>query len=181
MYPLVILDRDGVINEDSSEYIKSVDEWIPIPGSLEAMAALTQARVKVAIATNQSGVSRGYYSEATLHAMHNKMMKLLAELGGKVDYLAYCIDLPDSGSTRRKPEPGMLFEISRALNIPLGKAVFVGDTFSDYQAAQSAGCGFILVLSGKGKNTLVNHPELVDNASVFANLRQAIQHILGNI
>ena len=109
---LIILDRDGVLNEDSDEYIKSPEEWIPIPGSLEAVARLTQAGYRVVIASNQSGIARGYFDLETLHAMHEKMDRLLAALGGKVEAVFFCPHGPDEDCSCRKPKPGLLQEIA---------------------------------------------------------------------
>jgi histidinol-phosphate phosphatase family domain/HAD-superfamily hydrolase, subfamily IIIA len=110
---LIILDRDGVINEDSDAFIKTVDEWIPIPGSIEAMARLYQAGYTLAIATNQSGIARGYYDVSTLNAMHAKLHDLLAKQGGKVAYIAYCPHLSSDRCACRKPNPGMLLTIAK--------------------------------------------------------------------
>ena len=178
MPKLVILDRDGVINQDSDRYIKSAQEWLPIPGSIEAIAQLSQAGVLVAVATNQSGIYRGLFQEADLQAMHTKMQRLVDDAGGHIAMIAYCPDGPDSGSSRRKPAPGMLLEIAEALSVPLFETVFIGDSYSDYGAAQAADCGFILVRSGKGERTLTQHPELLDHVAVFDNLQQVAQSLL---
>ncbi|OUR61151.1 D-glycero-beta-D-manno-heptose-1,7-bisphosphate 7-phosphatase, partial [Bermanella sp. 47_1433_sub80_T6] len=114
---LIVLDRDGVINYDSDDYVKSVDEWIPLPGSMEALAKLTQAGFKIAIATNQSGISRGYFTVATLAAMHQKMLTLATEAGAKIDYIAYCPHGPDDNCDCRKPLPGLIHQIEQALNM----------------------------------------------------------------
>jgi D-glycero-D-manno-heptose 1,7-bisphosphate phosphatase len=154
MSPLIILDRDGVINQDSDDFIKSVDEWIPLPGSLEAMARLTQAGWTVAVATNQSGLARGLYDEATLHAMHAKMRDLLAAHGGRVDYLVYCPHGPDEVSTCRKPLPGMYEEIAAHFGCSLHGVPVIGDSLRDLQAAVAVQARPILVRSGKGERTL---------------------------
>jgi len=174
----VILDRDGVINQDSDEYIKSAQDWLPIVGSIEAIAQLSQAGIKVAVATNQSGINRGLFKECDLQAMHDKMRQLVQHANGRIDMVTYCPDGPDSGSPRRKPAPGMLLEIADTLAMPLSEAVFIGDSYTDYSAAQAAGCGFILVRSGKGERTLDKHPELLDHVAVFDNLYQATQCLL---
>lgn len=178
MPKLVILDRDGVINQDSDGYIKSAQEWLPISGSIEAIAQLSQAGVLVAVATNQSGIYRGLFQEADLQAMHAKMQCLVDDANGHIAMIAYCPDGPDSGSPRRKPAPGMLLEVAEALAVPLSETVFVGDSYSDYGAAQAAGCAFILVRSGKGERTLTQHPELLDHVAVFDNLQQVAQSLL---
>ncbi len=151
---LIILDRDGVINYDSDDFIKSVDEWIPLPGSLEAMARLTQAGWTVTVASNQSGLARGLFSEATLHAMHQKMRDLLAALGGRVDDLRYCPHGPDEISSCRKPLPGMYEEIAAHFGCSLQDVPVVGDSLRDLQAAVAVHARPILVRTGKGERTL---------------------------
>jgi len=151
---LIILDRDGVINYDSDNYIKSPEEWIPIEGSLAAIAQLNKAGFLVAIATNQSGIARGFYSSDVLEAMHSKMHKLLKKVGGKIDYISYCPHGPDGGCACRKPKPGMLLEIAKHFSIEPEKVTFIGDSRSDMQAAKSANMAFILVKTGKGEKTL---------------------------
>jgi D-glycero-D-manno-heptose 1,7-bisphosphate phosphatase len=151
---LIILDRDGVINHDSDNYIKSPQEWLPIKGSLEAIAALNKAGYHVAIATNQSGIGRGYYTLATLEAMHNKMQCLLMALDGRIDYIEFCPHLPDAQCVCRKPKAGMLMNIADKFALNPQDIVMVGDTMGDYQAAKTAGMAFILVKTGKGERTL---------------------------
>jgi D-glycero-D-manno-heptose 1,7-bisphosphate phosphatase len=151
---LVILDRDGVINEDSDAYIKSVEEWIPIPGAIAAIAQLSQAGWTVAVATNQSGIARGYYSLATLDAMHARLRSLVAEQGGEVGQVVFCPHGPDEGCTCRKPRPGMLQNIAEHYSTGLAGVWFVGDSASDLQAALAAGCQPVLVKTGKGLRTL---------------------------
>ncbi len=153
---LIILDRDGVINLDSDDYIKSPDEWIPISGSLQAIARLNKAGYKVAIATNQSGIARGYYSLETLSQMHQKMDNLLAEVGGRIDTIAFCPHGPDDGCSCRKPKPGMLLEIAKHYSIQPELVTFVGDTATDNKAAEVANMQFVLVKTGKGKATLAS-------------------------
>ncbi len=150
---LIILDRDGVINQDSDAYIKSPDEWIPLPGSLEAIAKLNRAGYTVAVATNQSGLSRGYFDLKTLSAMHRKMEMLLSEHGGQIDAIFYCPHGPKDGCECRKPSPGMLQEIGERFQMNLNKVFFVGDTISDMKAATAAGVKPVLVRTGKGKKT----------------------------
>lgn len=150
---VVVLDRDGVINHDSDDYIKSPAEWIPIAGSLPAIAKLNQ-RFKVAIATNQSGIGRGYYDEPILHAMHDKMDSLLEEYQGHIDHIEYCPHHPDDGCSCRKPETQMLEHIADKFSAEPEEIVFVGDSGSDYQCAQNFGCPFVLLLTGKGLKTL---------------------------
>lgn len=167
---LVILDRDGVINHDSDQYIKSVDEWIPIDGSLNAIAQLNRAGFRVGVATNQSGIARGYYSEDTLHAMHDKMFELLQIQGGRVDQLRFCPHGPDEDCLCRKPKAGMLLDIMSAESIDATETIFIGDTIGDHKAAVSAGVEFALVKTGKGQRILQAHPEFFARIPVYENL-----------
>lgn len=150
---LVILDRDGVINEDSDAYIKSVAEWQPIPGSLEAIARLSQAGFHVAIASNQSGIGRGLFDYDALFAIHERMHKAVAELGGRIDLIEFCPDTPEQATVMRKPGPGMLLDISRRLQTPLEGVPFIGDSQADYEAATKVGARPMLVRTGKGERT----------------------------
>lgn len=150
---LVIVDRDGVINEDSIDYIKSVAEWRPIPGSLEAIALLSKAGWSVAIVTNQSGVARGLFDEATLAAIHRHMNDRVYAVGGAIAGIYYCPHLPDAGCECRKPRPGMLRALERELGISVRGAPFVGDRLSDIDAAEAVGAKPILVRTGTGAAT----------------------------
>ncbi len=150
---LIILDRDGVINYDSDEYIKDPEEWRPIPGSLEAIARLTHHGWRIAVASNQSGIARGLFDMATLNAIHAKMHKAVAQAGGRIDAVFYCPELPDSGSPMRKPEPGMLLAIGERFHVPLAEVPVVGDKEADLLAAVAAGAQPVLVLTGKGAET----------------------------
>lgn len=167
---LIILDRDGVINEDSDHYVKSPDEWIPISGSIEAIARLTQAGHWVAVATNQSGIARGYYSEATLNAMHEKMARLVINAGGAIHFIAYCPHGPDDHCDCRKPKPGLLHQIERALKVSAQDAWMVGDSFRDLQAGQTAGARVALVKTGKGERTLKAHANELMDTPTFSDL-----------
>lgn len=151
---LLILDRDGVINQDSDAYIKSLEEWIPIPGSIEAIAQLSQAGWTVAVATNQSGIARGYYPLSTLDAMHARLRELVAGLGGKVGLIVYCPHGPDEGCDCRKPRPGMLRQIAGHYGVELNGVWFVGDSSGDLEAAQAVDAQPVLVRTGKGEKTL---------------------------
>lgn len=151
---LLILDRDGVINEDSDAYIKSVEEWIPIPGSIDAIAQLSKAGWTVAVATNQSGIARGYYDLATLDAMHARLRALVAEQGGEVGLIVYCPHGPDEGCSCRKPKPGMLHAIAAHYGVDLAHLWFVGDSMGDLEAAQAVDSQPVLVKTGKGLKTL---------------------------
>lgn len=150
---LLILDRDGVINEDSDAYIKSVEEWIPIPGSIEAIARLSKAGWTVAIATNQSGIARGYYDIATLDAMHARLRALVTEQGGEVGLIVYCPHGPDEGCDCRKPKPGMLRTIASHYAVDLAGVWFVGDSKGDLEAALADDSQPVLVMTGKGRKT----------------------------
>jgi D-glycero-D-manno-heptose 1,7-bisphosphate phosphatase len=150
---LVILDRDGTINEDSDQYIKSPEEFLPIEGSLEAIARLTQAGYRVVVATNQSGIARGLFDTATLIAMHAKLQRLAAQAGGRLDAFFFCPHAADSACECRKPQPGMLVEVARRFNVSLKDVYMVGDARRDVEAAVSAGAKPVLVLTGKGRKT----------------------------
>lgn len=147
---LIILDRDGVLNEDSDAFIKTTDEWIPLPGSAEAVGRLTQAGYTIAIATNQSGVARGYFSLETLQAMHDKMAALAAEHGGKFAHIAFCPHGPDDDCDCRKPLPGLIQQIEQALGVSAKGSWMVGDSIRDLEAGVAAGCQPVLVRTGKG-------------------------------
>jgi D-glycero-D-manno-heptose 1,7-bisphosphate phosphatase len=150
---LIILDRDGVINHDSDAFIKSPDEWIPIPGSLEAIGRLSHAGWYVVVASNQSGIARGLFSMETLGTIHDRMRQAVAEAGGRIDAIFFCPHGPEDGCTCRKPKAGMLHDIARRLDVSLSEVPLVGDSLRDLQAAASAGCHPYLVLTGKGRAT----------------------------
>lgn len=150
---LIILDRDGVINEDSDAYIKSVEEWVPLPGSIQAIARLSKAGWTVAIATNQSGLARGYYTPATLQAMHARLRELVAEQGGQVGLIVHCPHGPNDACACRKPKPGLLHEIGNHYGVALDNTWFVGDSASDLAAAVAVGAQPVLVETGKGGRT----------------------------
>ncbi|MBX6391847.1 MAG: D-glycero-beta-D-manno-heptose 1,7-bisphosphate 7-phosphatase [Burkholderiales bacterium] len=173
---LLILDRDGVINYDSPQFIKSPDEWRPIPGSLEAIARFTQAGYRVVVATNQSGIGRGLFDMATLNAIHDKMHRQVAQAGGRIDAIFYCPDTADSNSFYRKPNPGMLVEIGERLNVPLAGVPAVGDSLRDLQAAAAVGAQPILVLTGKGSKT--QHEALPPGTKIFPDLAAVAQELI---
>ena len=150
---LVILDRDGTINHDSDQYIKSPAEWKPIKGSLEAIARLTQAGYRVVVATNQSGIGRGLFDTAALNAIHDAMQRAVHQAGGRIDAIFFCPHAGESDCECRKPKPGMLLEIGRRMNAPLAGVPMVGDALRDLQAAAAAGARPVLVLTGKGRKT----------------------------
>ncbi len=150
----IILDRDGVINQDSDDFIKGPDEWIPIPGSLEAIARLCQAGYRMVVATNQSGLARGLFDQDTLDAIHRKMEMEIERHGGRLEGIYYCPHGPDDGCSCRKPQPGLLLQIAHDLQIDLGQAIAVGDSLRDLQAAAAVGSRPVLVLTGKGAQTV---------------------------
>lgn len=177
---LIILDRDGVINEDSDAFIKSPEEWIPIPGSLEAITQLSKAGFTVAVASNQSGLARGLFDQATLEAMHEKFKKLLAEKGGEVATIKYCPHAPDDGCDCRKPKPGLLHQIASELNTDLKTVPVVGDSSRDLQAAEAAGAQPVLVRTGKGEATL-SAGSLPEGTKVFPDLAAAAVFFTGEV
>lgn len=150
---LLIIDRDGVINHDSAAFIKSPEEWRPIAGSPQAIARLSKAGFRIAVATNQSGVARGLYDLPTLHAMHAKMHRLVHEAGGCIDAVFFCPHHENDNCECRKPRPGMIFEILRRFEVEPSEACMIGDRLSDLQAGHSAGCRTTLVLTGVGQAT----------------------------
>ena len=176
---LLILDRDGVINQDSDDFIKSPDEWVPIPGSLEAIARLSQAGCRVVIATNQSGIGRGLFDMDTLNQIHAKMHKSVAAAGGQIDAIFYCPHSADSNCTCRKPKPGMFERIAGCFNVDLGNAYAVGDSLRDLQAAATSGAKPVLVLSGKGKGTQADGG-MPEGTLVFDDLAAVVEFILAS-
>lgn len=176
---LVILDRDGVINHDSASFIKNPNEWVAIPGSLEAIALLNQSGYRVAIATNQSGIARGLFDMAILNAIHDKMHKALAQVGGRVDAVFYCPHSADDHCDCRKPKTGMIVDIARRFSVDLKEVPAVGDALRDLQAFANAGCQPILVRTGKGEQTLAKG-DLPPNTQVFSDLSAVVQHIISH-
>lgn len=150
MARLILLDRDGVINQDSPDYVKHVDEWHEIPGSLEAIARLKRAGLMVAVCSNQSGLARGLFGADALNDIHRELAARLARRGARLDGLRVCPHGPDEGCRCRKPRPGMLLDTLEDLSVPAAEALFVGDSARDQAAAAAAGCGFALVLTGNG-------------------------------
>jgi D-glycero-D-manno-heptose 1,7-bisphosphate phosphatase len=175
---LIVLDRDGVINFDSAHYIKNPNEWIAIPGSLEAIALLNQSGYRVAIATNQSGISRGIYDVATLNAIHDKMFQALAKLGGRVDALFYCPHANEDNCTCRKPKPGMMQEIGHRFGVDMHGVPVIGDALRDLQAGVAIGMQPILVRTGKGEETLAAGG-LPEGTLVYDDLAAAVQALVG--
>ena len=173
---LLILDRDGVINQDSDDYIKSLQEWMPLPGAISAIAQLSKAGWTVAVATNQSGLARGYYDDATLQAMHQRLRQLVAEQGGELGIVVHCPHGPDHGCECRKPRPGMLLQIAEHYRTSLKGVWFVGDSSADLQAALAVDCQPVLVKTGKGQRTL-SRP-LPANTLVFDDLAAVAAQLL---
>ncbi|WP_448174326.1 D-glycero-beta-D-manno-heptose 1,7-bisphosphate 7-phosphatase [Rhizobacter fulvus] len=147
---LIILDRDGTINEDRDDFVKTPDEWVPIPGALEAIARLNQAGWHTVVATNQSGLGRGTFDMATLNAMHVKMNQLLAKQGGRIDAVFFCPHTPEDGCSCRKPLPGLFEQIGERFGVPLRDVPVVGDSLRDLQAGAAVGCQPHFVRTGKG-------------------------------
>ncbi|MCW8875631.1 MAG: D-glycero-beta-D-manno-heptose 1,7-bisphosphate 7-phosphatase [Kangiellaceae bacterium] len=176
---LIILDRDGVINHDSDDYIKSPEEWLPIESSLKAIARLNQAGYKVAIATNQSGIARGYFNSITLTMIHKKMELALANAGAQIHALEFCPDHPDHAGPNRKPNPGMALKLLEQFNAVPQETWFVGDSISDIQCAQNAYCRPALVLTGKGQRTRVK-PELPGDVPIFEDLAGFVELLLSS-
>ena len=170
---LLILDRDGTINQDSDQYIKSPAEWKPIPGSLEAIARLTQGGWRVAVATNQSGLSRGLFDMSTLNAIHAEMHRAVGQAGGRIDAIFFCPHAADSNCECRKPKPGLLREIGSRFDIELKGVPMIGDALRDLEAAAAVGAQPYLVLTGKGRQTreaggLPKGTEVVANLAAVA-------------
>ncbi len=151
---LIILDRDGVINQDSPDFVKSPDEWIALPESLEAIARMNRAGYRVVVATNQSGVGRGLFDAATLNAIHGKLKTQLAKVGGTIDGIFICPHAPDDGCECRKPLTGLYQTIAQRFDVELTGVPSVGDSLRDLEAAHAAGCQPWLVLTGNGPKTL---------------------------
>jgi D-glycero-D-manno-heptose 1,7-bisphosphate phosphatase len=174
---LVILDRDGVINQDSDAYIKSPDEWVPIPGSLEAIARLNHAGYHVVVATNQSGLARGLFDIDHLNAIHEKLHDELAKVGGHIDAIFFCPHGPDDGCECRKPKAGLMHQISRRLDVDLDGVPAIGDSLRDLQAAAQIGAKPILVLTGKGQKTKSDLKDFKD-VPIYEDLATAVDALL---
>ena len=175
---LIILDRDGVINLDSDQFIKSPDEWMPIEGSLEAIARLNGAGWRVVLASNQSGVGRGLFDMDTLNSIHEKMVRALHGVGGRIDAIFFCPHAADSTCDCRKPKPGMLNQIAARFNVNLEGVPSVGDSLRDLQAGAAVGCVPYLVLTGKGERTRED-PDLPEGTQVFPDLAAVVAHLIG--
>jgi D-glycero-D-manno-heptose 1,7-bisphosphate phosphatase len=174
----VILDRDGVINQDSDNYIKSPDEWVPIDGSLNAIARLSRAGFRIFVATNQSGIARGLFDIETLHAIHHKMLQEIQHLGGTIDAILFCPHGPDDQCDCRKPAPGLYLEIGRRTGQSLNGIPVIGDSLRDLKAAETVGARPILVKTGKGRDTLEQNPQQVAQLSIYDDLSSAVDMLL---
>lgn len=174
---LIILDRDGVINEDSDDYIKSPEEFIPLPGSLEAIARLHRAGYNIAVATNQSGIARGYFDIEALNRMHEKLHQLLSAHGGNIGGIFYCPHGPDDVCECRKPKPGLLLDIKARFNTVMQDVPVVGDSLRDLQAARAVGAQPVLVRTGKGERTIAKG-EGLDGVPIYDNLSAFVDDLL---
>lgn len=173
---LIILDRDGVINQDSDAFVKTPDEWVALPGSLSAIARLSQAGYTIAVATNQSGLARGLFDTATLNAIHAKLYREVTQAGGLVDAIFLCPHGPQDGCSCRKPLPGMFYDIARRYDADLSGVPAVGDSLRDLQAASTAGCTPWLVLTGNGAKT--QQGELPPGTRIAADLSAVVDTLL---
>lgn len=168
---LIILDRDGVINQDRDDFVKSADEWLPIDGSMDAIAFLTQAGYTLAVATNQSGIARQYFTMQTLNEMHSKMHKLVRQAGGEISGIWYCPHLADHQCDCRKPKSGMILDILQRFNAEASETWLVGDSLRDLQAIANVGGKPVLVRTGKGMKTLEKDKDsLPENTQIFDDL-----------
>lgn len=174
---LIILDRDGVINLDSDNYIKSASEWHPIPGSMEAIARLNQSGYRVVVATNQAGISRGLFDIRTLNLIHNKLHQTAQAFGAHIDAIFFCPHAADEDCGCRKPKPGMLQAIGQRYDISLKNIIFVGDSLRDLQAGFSVGCTPYLVKTGKGTKTM-DKGGLPPGTTLFQDLAAAVDALL---
>jgi D-glycero-D-manno-heptose 1,7-bisphosphate phosphatase len=180
LHKFIVLDRDGVINEDSPFYIKSPDEWHAIPGSLEAIVKLENHGCKIAIATNQSGVARGYFTKEILAAIHNKMLAQIRALGGslQMEDIFICPHAPNDNCECRKPKSGLILEAAAHFKVDPKGILFIGDTIRDFLAAKACGASFILVKTGKGMDTLKDkNMENMGDFLVYNNLAEAVDSL----
>lgn len=179
MNRLIVLDRDGVINRDSADFIKSPDEWRPIDGSAEAIGRLTQAGYTVAVASNQSGLGRGLFDQKSLAAIHRKMARAIEAAGGRIDRIVYCPHAPDAGCDCRKPLPGLFRQLADHYGQDMAGVYAVGDSLRDLQAAKTAGASPVLVLTGNGEQTRGQLSDAGIEAPVFDNLAAFVDELLG--
>ena len=175
---LVILDRDGVINRDSPDYVKSPDEWQPYPGSLEAISRLHRNHYRVIVATNQSGISRNLFDLSMLHRIHQKMIAMVNEKGGQIDAVFFCPHRPEDLCSCRKPQPGLLLEASSRLNVSLAGVPFVGDKASDLAAARAVNALPILIQRSRSMDQREAHHE---EALTYSNLAPFVEDLLAGV
>lgn len=177
---LVVLDRDGVINEDSDAFVKSAAEWQPLPGSIEAIARLSAAGFTVTVATNQSGIARGLFDQDALDAMHTKLTGLVTDAGGHVDRIAVCPHGPDDGCDCRKPKPGLLLALGRHYGMSLDGVPVVGDSRRDLEAAIAIGARPILVRTGKGSRTECGLDDALASVDVYDSLADVVDDLVAD-
>ncbi|MDJ0701342.1 MAG: D-glycero-beta-D-manno-heptose 1,7-bisphosphate 7-phosphatase [Woeseiaceae bacterium] len=175
---LVVLDRDGVINRESKDFVKTRDEWQPLPGSIEAIGALSQAGFTVAVASNQSGLARRLFDRNALRAMHRKLRRLVDATGGNVDRIVVCPHGPNEGCSCRKPAPGLLRRLGRHYGIEMTNVPVIGDSLRDLQAAAAIGARPILVLTGNGRKTLELLKGELARTEVFDHLSAAADALI---
>ena len=177
MAKMVILDRDGVVNQETDDDVTTVEGWAPIPGSIEAISRLKKAGYLVTIASNHSGIARGLYTEKELLAMHDKMQNMLTTRGASIDGIFYCPHGPEANCICRKPKPGLLFQIAQQFKIDLSQTPLVGDNITDIQAAKMANAQPVLVRTGKGEYVMQNFPEALD-VPVYDDLAHFVRETL---
>jgi D-glycero-D-manno-heptose 1,7-bisphosphate phosphatase len=177
---LIVLDRDGVVNQDSDSFVKSAEEWIPIPGSLEAICRLCHNGYRVVLASNQSGLGRGLFTIDDLNDMHRKMQRELVQMGGQIEAVFFCPHAPEDRCRCRKPLPGLFEQVRHRFQLDMGSVPAVGDSLRDIQAAREAGALPILVLTGKGKRTLASHPEEIKGVPLFSDLHAVADSLLAS-
>jgi D-glycero-D-manno-heptose 1,7-bisphosphate phosphatase len=175
---LIILDRDGVINQDSKDFIKSPSEWIAIPGSLEAIAKLNHYGYRVYVASNQSGLGRGLFDIETLNAIHEKMLDELQKQGGRIEAILFCPHAPDQHCNCRKPRSSLYQEIGKRTNQSLHDVPVIGDSMRDLEAAVRVGARPMLVRTGKGEQTLLQYADFLSGIACFDNLNQAVDQLI---
>lgn len=173
MTRVIVLDRDGVINQDSDAFVKNAAEFIPLPGAMTALAQLHQAGFSIAVCTNQSGVGRGLFDEPALAAIHEKLISLAASAGGQIDAIRYCPHLPEAGCDCRKPAPGMVIDLLQHFSVTAAVTTMVGDSLRDLEAGRAAGCRVVLVRTGNGRRTekearAAGFDEVYDDLGSFA-------------
>jgi len=173
---ILIVDRDGVINEESAAFIKTPEEWHPVPGSIEALAAASQMGFHVFVVSNQSGIARGLIDVGQLQRIHSRLIAEVQRAGGRIDAILYCPHGPDDGCRCRKPRPGLLESIGMRTGAPLSEAIFVGDRLSDLEAARAVGARAVLVETGHGLETLARLPAR-ERLNVYPDLAAVVRRL----